>query len=221
MLKRLLTNTVGSLVFSKATVVSNVEIEKRFKHMVLQAPGFVFGNAGDKIQLMLRNGSRTYTPMNSAPGRLEILCFIHDEYQNSVGAKWAREAKAGDEMLFFGPRKSIALSPAHQMLVGDETSIAIAQNAQQLNPSMRFVFEATSKYEFESVLRQFKIVNARVVERSANQAHWPEMGRIVSQETRGDVVFTGNAKMIQFLKKSVRARSTVKPYWAPGKKGLD
>ena len=63
---------------------------------------------GDKVQVVLEGGTRTYTPFafDPAKGTFDLLVYAHGD---TPGAAWGRAAKAGQRIHVFGPRGSIAL----------------------------------------------------------------------------------------------------------------
>ncbi len=219
MIQSLINATIGRLVFSQARVVGASILSPSFKRIVIEARGLGVALPGDKVQLMLPQGSRTYTPIHSKPGSFELLCFLH---HTGPGSEWASTAREGSEVLVFGPRASLSIPATPTLFVGDETSVALAVAAQRESDQHAFVFESSVAAELEGVLAALTINRAIVIEKKDHPLHCQRMDEAIvhQRQNRLTVAFTGNAKTIQALQKTAPVR-LAKPYWAPGKRGLD
>ncbi|UFW52624.1 MULTISPECIES: siderophore-interacting protein [Bradyrhizobium] len=191
-------------------------------------------NAGQKIQVAMRAGlsARTYTPMSweASSGRTRLLAFIHGV---GPGSRWVSGLREGDTCQLFGPRRSLDLTglEAPIVLFGDETSFGLAaalRDNLQAGGALH-MFETTDVAESRRVLEAISLGEARLIARSADDAHLAaveaEMLRIAANGAR--FILTGKASSIQRISRALKAagvassRIKAKAYWAPGKTGLD
>ncbi|MGO1068555.1 siderophore-interacting protein [Lysobacter sp. CA199] len=187
---------------------------------------------GDKVQLKLDGGlqTRTYTPIEFDPvaGRMRILAYCHGA---GPGSDWARGAAAGQVRSLFGPRSSLNLQNLASCTVvfGDETSFALAAALMREEPGLRCVFEVGSVPRARRVLDELGLDAARLIERRGDDAHLDETLETIrrSAEIRTSFVLTGRAPAIQRIARALKAQGLgtgplrIKPYWAPGRTGLD
>lgn len=212
----------GRFLFRVVTV-TQVERIGRFVRIdasgdSLRTAGFI---AGDKVQVFLPDiGMRTYTPLRwSLEGTTSFLVFAHGA---GPGSRWANEVKAGDEVSFFGPRRSIDVREVAEPLVvfGDETSVALSLALANAKPERRVtaVLEVEDPLEVRGALAACgSLVDARLVSRGALEAAAREVA-----STGAFPLFTGRAASIQTVKRFVGPQqSKTKAYWADGKTGLD
>jgi ferric-chelate reductase (NADPH) len=219
MLKHMIQSTVGRFIFSQGRISRVDVLTPHFRLLSLDVPGWAPADPGDKLQIMLSNGSRAYTPMNAGQGSVELLAFLHKQ---GPGSQWASAVRAGDTVLTFGPRRSLRFPAESTVFVGDETSVALAVNAQKQNPKHQFIFEASDASELRQVLAACGLEASLVVQKEPQGGHCALLKSALKERLNPHacVVFTGNARTIQALKKDT-PKSLVKPYWAPGKRGMD
>lgn len=190
---------------------------------------------GDKVQIQLGGWvQRTYTPLDwdAAAGRARLLVHLQGD---GPGTQWARNLRAGDACVVFGPRKSIDLTrcAASALLFGDETSFGLAAALLRAvrPPSVHLLFEVSSLALVQPALAHLGLGGAELGVRAANDAHLATLEEQLLARVRGQattsVVLTGHAGSIQRLRKRLRqarvepSRLQVKAYWATGKTGLD
>ena len=159
-----------------------------------------------------------------------MLVFLHGK---GPGCTWARDIKVGDTCAFFGPHRSLELSrlKGPLALFGDETCFGLALAIRDGLPEMelRCVFEVSDLAESQQVLDTLNLSGAMLIERVPDGSHLvqaiAEMSRLAKAGYEN--ALTGNARSIQQLLKALKSvpvessRLSVKPYWAPGKTGLD
>ncbi|XXF77172.1 siderophore-interacting protein [Myxococcaceae bacterium GXIMD 01537] len=236
-IKRVLGDVIGKVLFKELTIERVHDVAPRFRRIdltseSLRGTGFT---PGDKLQVMLDDGPRTYTPFSfdGARGALSLLVHVHGD---TSGARWGRSAAPGDRLRAFGPRGAIPLPSFEGPLVlfGDETSFATGRVLHELRgASLRaaFVFEVASREESRTALAYLGLPEEGLVERRPDDAHLAEVAERVSSALAAhpgsQLVLTGKGPSIQALRAALKARSVnaagqkVKAYWAPGKRGLD
>jgi ferric-chelate reductase (NADPH) len=247
-LKKMIVTALG--LHRALTVESIADIAPSFRLCVLtgEALRSAAFAPGDKLQVMLDAGARTYTPFafDATLGRLSLLVHLHDS--NAPGATWGRRLAKGAQVPVFGPRSSLPLASlsGHVVLFGDETSFGVARALRDhlgdpsislddtaRSPSDRcdFVFEVSSADESSRALRELGLSNDALVQRAAGDAHLTEVDQRVREallrHPGSHLVLTGKAQSIQHIRAQLKASSValagqrVKAYWAPGKRGLD
>jgi NADPH-dependent ferric siderophore reductase len=186
--------------------------------------------AGDKVQAFLPGGGmRTYTPLHWSGGSTSLLVFRHGE---GPGAAWAGGLGEGDEVGFFGPRRSVDVSAVEGPLVvfGDETSLAVAVALSRARPqrTVTAVLEVGEVSEARAALDGVgALLDVHLVRRREAAAHLPEVvEHLRASLSAGDGfgIFSGRAASVQAVKRGLAGlefSSKTKAYWAEGKRGLD
>jgi NADPH-dependent ferric siderophore reductase len=223
--KALLGAVAGRFLFRHGEVTRVARLGERFVRV--DVAGAELAGApfvpGDKAQVFLPGiGMRTYTPITWADvGSTWFIGFLHGD---GPGARWLREARAGDAVAFLGPRRSIDVRDVDGPLVllGDETSLALAVSLTRARPerAVRVVLEAEAPEEVREVARQLEIELALVAVKGDIAA----LDRVLGEQLEGGAtpVISGCAATIQALKRGRRgAGGKTKAYWAAGKRGLD
>ena len=134
--------------------IAGIEVlSPRFRSIALEGDALkgLAWNVGQKIQVAMGSGlsARTYTPMSwdAENGRTTLLAFAHG---SGPGSRWASSLQEGDMCRFFGPRRSLDLSPGETptVLFGDETSFGLASALRESRPAggTIYVFEVCLLY---------------------------------------------------------------------------
>ncbi|MFO0678789.1 MAG: siderophore-interacting protein [Polyangiaceae bacterium] len=193
--------------------------------------------ASEKVQIFLPGvGMRTYTPIdhNAALGRMSLFTFVHG---GGPGSEWARTVKKDDTFRFFGPRRSISfaeLSATPIVFFGDETSLATIRavaSERRTEDGVAAVCEARDKGAAEAVLRgPLGLVGPEVIQKLDGGAHLDavvaRLASMVEARPGARLVLTGCSESIVHVRRGLASRGItaigkVKPYWAPGRVGLD
>lgn len=215
--------------------VTNVEaLEADFRLITLQGEALkrCAWSPGDKVQIKLDGGlqTRTYTPieLDARNGSMRILAYCHGD---GPGSEWMSNASIGEMRSLFGPRGSLDLQnlASCTVLFGDETSFALAVALQREEPGLRCVFEVVSPMRARRALDALGIERARLIERRTDDSHLDEAFDSIRRnaETRTSFVVTGRAPAVQRIGRAIKAEGLatgplrIKPYWAPGRTGLD
>jgi len=230
-------DSLKKLVFREVSVAGFQELSASFKRLDLE--GESLKNAryapGDKVQLALAAGARTYSPFgwDAARGKMSLLIYLHGE---TTSVSWAKGVAESERLYVFGPRSSLALASLTGPLVlfGDETSFGVARALLESRPranDLGFVFEASRPDEAHAALDALQLPKDSVVERTSDESHLAtvedRLRAALMRSPSSHLVFTGKAHSIQTLRKALKARpvphasQTVKAYWSPGKRGLD
>ena len=163
------------------------------------------------------------------PIRLTTGAYAHS---SGPGAEWFRDIDAADSLQLFGPRRSITPPAAGErvVLVGDETSIALAAALNAHGVELSSVFETRHPEVLPQVLDHFGL-SAEIVPaaQGPDRAELLERARSLVAGTPAPqrLVVTGDAATVHALKRGSRtwpsppAAFTGKAYWATGRTGLD
>lgn len=171
---------------------------------------------------------RTYTVWGYDGNALELQVFDHGV---GPGARWARELKAGTEVMFKAPegRFTVREGAAGHLFIGEETaSVAIGATTRSLGGQYRALVEVGNSAD------QLPI-NGDVewIERGAAAACDPKRltDAVASLEgiKPGSVAYiAGEAKTCQAIRRHLlhdrgwpRRDIVVKSFWTPGRRGMD
>lgn len=229
-----LESLVNSLLLKRTRVRAVEALGEHFRliDLVGDDPAALKFQPGDKVQVRVAPWTmRTFTPLvnvtsdpAAAPaGSLRLLVFHHAA--TPAGA-WVRALSTGDEVEFFGPRRSIpleTLSGPHA-LFGDETSVGVAQALHTCAGHHRSYLETDHPAELREVLERLQMHETTVVQRERADEHLGELAQQL-RALAGALVFTGKAQSIQALRAHLGAEkrriAKTKAYWSVGKVGLD
>jgi NADPH-dependent ferric siderophore reductase len=233
----LLERTITRLLMRPARVSGVTSLSDTFRLIELQGEALKDCTwlPGDKIQVKLDGGliTRTYTPIDwdLKSGTTLIVAFGHAA---GPGSEWSRSVIEGADRQLFGPRRSLNLDDiaSPTILFGDETSFGLAlalDTHGEPGATRHFIFEVNDRRESTSVMSRLGLTAATYVERRPGDAHLHEicdaMVRFAQPECT--IVLSGKASSIQHVNRTLKAKGfgarqfRTKPYWAPGKVGLD
>jgi len=229
--------SLKKLIFREVQVTGFQDLSAGFRRLDLSGDSLRGARCapGDKVQLALEHGPRTYSPFawDGVRGAMSLLLYRHGD---TSSVRWANGVADGERLYVFGPRGSLGpgASSGPLVLFGDETSFGVARallDARGFESELCFVFEGSGRNELSSVLAALQLPGAALIERREDERHLAEVEErlraalTLSPESR--LVLTGKAQSIQTLRKSLKARPVphagqiVKAYWSPGKRGLD
>lgn len=224
------------MLMKQARVVEVEPVAEGFRLMTLESSAFraVSWLPGQKLQIAMGSAfvARTFTPIewDRAAGRTRILGYAHG---NGPGSAWVCDTQPGDACDVFGPRASLDVShvTGRCVVLGDETSIGLAYalNRQAPGSSLPGLFEVNALATTRDVLTRLDLDGAELFERAANDAHMDDIERRLPMlaDAGAAFVLTGRASFIQRVRRVLKvldvppSRLMTKPYWAPGKTGLD
>jgi NADPH-dependent ferric siderophore reductase len=172
------------------------------------------GEPGDKVQVLLPGDDvRTYSPFawsdeGDARG-FSLLVFLHGD---TPATRWARALRAGDAVRFVGPQRALRLPEGPVLVVGDETSLAVAASYADSRPGQ--VAALLEGDVPDAVLADLGL-RATVCAPGASAAR---LG-----DHRGVVGITGSAALIQRTRAALAGRGEVrvKAHWIEGRAGID
>jgi NADPH-dependent ferric siderophore reductase len=224
-------------LFMKQARVTEVEpVAEGFRLITLESPAFkgVAWTPGQKVQIAMGSAfvARTFTPIewDAGAGRTRILGYAHGD---GPGSAWIRDSALGAECDVFGPRASLDIPDAAsiRVVLGDETSIGLAYALSRHFPrdTLHCLLEVNRAATAREVLEWMDLDAVDVFERAETEAHLADIERRLPALAAAGATFvlTGNAASIQRQGRALKAlgvprpRLLSKPYWAPGRVGLD
>ncbi|HEY1101709.1 MAG TPA: siderophore-interacting protein, partial [Myxococcota bacterium] len=130
-LKALFGQTIAPLLCTSGQLVAVDALGPRFVRIVVKGPDIRAADfhPGDKVQALLADGEfRTWTPFAAVDDTVSFVVFAHGD-ASTPSARFAKTAKVGDTVSYFGPRGSLPIADVDgpAVLVGDETAFAVAR----------------------------------------------------------------------------------------------
>lgn len=211
----------SKIALERATVVARQEIGG-FARLLLTCDmqGLT---AGMKVQLLLPSTDmRTYTPIPTPEG----IVLLGWKHASGPGADWMTNAQVGEELPFLGPQRSLQLEAGPVIVVGDETSLAVAASfGYERTGNVRAVIQSAAPADVKEAAASVGFhdvslitpgdINATVQAVVAHQSAFPN----------AVVALTGGSELVIAVRNALRhagiTNIKTKTYWVPGKSGLD
>lgn len=220
-LKGRLVKVLGSAFLSSASVASVDDVGAGFRRIVLRSDARPA--AGTKLQLLLPSDDmRTYSPVTTDAG-IELLGFKNAP---GPGGTWVRQVKSGDALRFVGPQRSLELPPGPVIVVGDETSVAVAWSFEVARPGqVHAVIEAGDEGDVRAAADAVGLKQTTVVRRGDVDGAVKAVLAARAASPSASIGLTGGSVMLVAARTALREKGErdlrVKTYWVPGRSGLD
>jgi NADPH-dependent ferric siderophore reductase len=216
-----LVRLLGGVLLRNGTIVEATHVGG-FRRVVLRADGPTPA-AGMKLQMLLPSDDmRTYTPVASPEG----IVLLGWTQARGPGARWMVDATEGDQVRFIGPQRSLELPPGPVILVGDETSVAVAASfAVQRPGQVQAVFQVGSISEVHVAAESVGVEPLDVLRRGATDRTIEAVAAAHTATPDATIALTGGSELVLAVRRGLRERGVrqlkTKTYWVPGKHGLD
>jgi NADPH-dependent ferric siderophore reductase len=242
------TRKLSDRVFTRATVSEVEPVAARMRRIRLAGSGVASLSPlpGQQLRIvvndlfsrkalrsMFRNVLRTYSVWDHIPrvGTVDLCVLDHGD---GPGARWSRQVRAGNEVLFGGPEGQFTLQhAAYHLFVGEETAqVAFGAMLRALPPqaTVRGVIEVDEEAD-RLPLAHGKGISWLSRHGASAEYSATLIGSLRSLELPpepGHAYIAGEAKtctaarrhLIQDRGWPARSIST-KPFWASGKRGLE
>lgn len=174
---------------------------------------------------------RTYTVWDYRDDRLELIVFDHGD---GPGAEWGRTAKPGDELMLMRPQGDfVTARAAYHVFAGEETAQVAYGVMMRALPADAQVF---ARLEVESPDERLPMDPKWDVDWTYRQGRSAASSESLVEAVRGlelpaepgRAYLAGEARTIQMIRRHLveergwaRRDVVTKPFWAPGRKGLD
>lgn len=184
---------------------------------------------GQQVRVAVGEGltMRTYSIWRYDPEGAVELCVM-DHPGDGPGARWGRSATVGDRVRMRKPEGTFALWPdaAHHVFIGEETaSVAFGAMLRALPDGARI----SGCVETETAADRLPLPHSdrlNWVVRSGTSL--PDAVRHLAPEPGGIAYVAGEARTVQRVRQALvreggwdRRAVLTKPFWTPGKRGLE
>ncbi|GAA0958836.1 siderophore-interacting protein [Actinocorallia libanotica] len=222
------------LVRGAATAVEDAG--GRWRRVRLEGVGGLDWKPGQHVRVQVgelslraaRDLLRTYSVWDYDGDALELRVFGHGE---GPGARWAQELKPDTQVMFKAPEGGFTVregAPGH-LFVGEETaSVAFGAMMRSLDGKARAVVEAGDTADRLPLDGDVAWLD-RGTDSAFDSARLVEAVASLEGITPGTVAYlAGEAKTCQAVKRHLlhdrdwpRRDIVVKPFWTPGRRGMD
>ncbi|MFK7988702.1 MAG: hypothetical protein AB8I08_21965, partial [Sandaracinaceae bacterium] len=166
--------------------------------------------------------ARTYSPIASPDG----MVLLGWKHAGGPGARWISEVTTGDEVQFLGPQRSLELPPGPVVLVGDETSVAVAAALEAERPGLvHAVIEADDEVGVRAAAASVGLHELVVLPRGDRNVTAAMVIAKRLEHPSAAVALTGGSQSVIHIRDALRVAKVpdvkTKPYWIPGRTGLD
>ncbi|MFD5540546.1 siderophore-interacting protein [Streptomyces sp. NPDC127079] len=170
---------------------------------------------------------RTYSVWRYDPSGVVELCVL-DHPEGGPGARWGHTVEPGEQVRLRGPEGTFTLRPeaAHHVFVGDETaSVAFGAMLAALPREA----EVSGCVETRTAADRLPLPRAdRLDWTLRGGASLAEAVRRLAPEPGGTAYVAGEARAVQAVRRVLvqeagwdRRAVLTKPFWTPGKKGME
>lgn len=246
-----LIGTLRDAVFLSATVSEIEELTPRMRRIRFSGPRLrglrwtpgqhirlqVAGMLESVLRLHPHDALRTYSVYDADPefGSLDIVMLDHDGAPNAItpARRWSSTASIGDPVHITRPQGNLVIRPdaPYHVFAGEETaSVAFAAMLRSLPPTAEVhgVIEAANEADHLRLPRALTPVE-RGEAPAANSAVLADALRSLQLPDRpGAAYLAGEARTIQTLRKILitergwdRRQIRTKPFWTPGRTGME
>lgn len=225
-----LLNPVLDLVTLRSTVTLAEPIAARMRRLRVES-GQLAGldvRPGQQVRVLVAGLTlRTYSIWRYDPSGAVELCVL-DHSEGGPGAAWGRGVAVGEQVRLRRPEGSFTLrsDAAHHVFVGEETaSVAFGAMLEALPEGAR----VSGCVETETAADRLPLRHAdRLDWLTRDGGSLPDRVRELAPEPGGIAYVAGEARTVQAVRQVLlrelgwdRRSVLTKPFWAPGKKGLE
>ncbi|MFD8817575.1 siderophore-interacting protein [Streptomyces sp. NPDC059627] len=225
-----LLNPVLDLLTLRGTVTEAEQITARMRRLRIDGDQLAGLDVrpGQQVRVLVAGLTlRTYSVWRYDPSGVVELCVL-DHSEGGPGARWGRTVEAGEPVRLRRPEGTFTLRPdaAHHVFVGDETA-AVAFGA---------MLAALPEEALISGCVETDTAADRLPLHHAERLDWllraetslPEAVRRLVPEPGGVAYVAGEARAVQAVRKVLvqeagwdRRAVLTKPFWTPGKRGME
>lgn len=204
----------------RATVVSAQQIGE-FRRLVMRCKVESIA-PGSKVQLLLPSDDvRTYSPLQAPEG----MILLGWTGTIGPGASWLAKAREGDEVPYLGPKRSLDLPSGPVILVGDETSVAMAASYEGERPGQVKAIIQSHSSSIGEASESLGLAAVDVVAPGDTNATVDQVLAALRAWPQATVALTGGSDLVVSVRETLRTGDVsaikTKAYWIRGKQGLD
>ncbi|WP_089099323.1 siderophore-interacting protein [Streptomyces hyaluromycini] len=225
-----LLNPVLDLLTLRGTVTEAEQITARMRRLRIDGEQLAGLDVrpGQQVRVLVTGLTlRTYSVWRYDPSGVVELCVL-DHSEGGPGARWGRTVEAGEPVRLRRPEGTFTLRPdaAHHVFVGDETAaVAFGAMLAALPEEARI----SGCVETETAADRLPLPHAERLDwvlRAGTSL--PEAVRRLAPEPGGVAYVAGEARAVQAVRKVLvqeagwdRRAVLTKPFWTPGKRGME
>ncbi|GAB3983222.1 siderophore-interacting protein [Actinoallomurus acanthiterrae] len=214
-------------LFVRGTVADVDQITRRMRRITVTAPGLSW-TPGQQIRVAADGllTRRTYSVWDYDGSSLELCVLDHGD---GPGARWARTVRPGDDVVFGGPEGGFVTRPSpYHLFAGEETAaVAFGPMVRALDDAPAYgVIEADAPDDRLPVDLTWRYREGAPAASSATLV--AAVRDLDLPDEPGTAYVAGEARTVQAVRDHlVRERGwprrsvLTKPFWTPGKKGLE
>ncbi|MFF4112276.1 siderophore-interacting protein [Streptomyces sp. NPDC001714] len=225
-----LLNPVLDLLTLRGTVTEAEQITARMRRLRIdgdQLAGLDV-SPGQQVRVLVTGLTlRTYSVWRYDPSGVVELCVL-DHAEGGPGAQWGRTVGKGEQVRLRRPEGTFTLRPdaAHHVFVGDETAaVAFGAMLAALPEGARI----SGCVETETAADRLPLTHAERLDWVLRtETSLPEAVRRLAPPPGGVAYVAGEARAVQAVRKVLvqeagwdRRAVLTKPFWTPGKRGME
>ncbi|MEU9447447.1 siderophore-interacting protein [Streptomyces sp. NPDC048277] len=225
-----LLNPVLDLLTLRGTVTEAEQITARMRRLRIDGDQLAGLDVrpGQQVRVLVAGLTlRTYSVWSYDPSGVVELCVL-DHAEGGPGSEWGRTVGTGEQVRLRKPEGTFTLRPeaAHHVFVGDETaSVAFGAMLAALPEEA----QVSGCVETETAADRLPLAHGERIDwvlRGGSSL--PEAVRRLAPEPGGIAYVAGEARAVQAVRKVLvqeagwdRRAVLTKPFWTPGKKGME
>ncbi|MFJ3893296.1 siderophore-interacting protein [Streptomyces sp. NPDC090083] len=225
-----LLNPVLDLVTLRATVTAAEQITDRMRRLRIEGDALAGLDVrpGQQVRVLVTGLTlRTYSVWRHDPSGVVELCVL-DHSEGGPGARWGKSVGVGEQVRLRKPEGTFTLRPdaSHHVFVGEETaSVAFAAMLDALPEEARI----SGCVETETAADRLPMAHSdRLDWLTRGGTSLPDAVRELAPEPGGIAYVAGEARTVQQVRQVLvrdlgwdRRAVLTKPFWAPGKRGME
>ncbi|MEV5773858.1 siderophore-interacting protein [Streptomyces antimycoticus] len=226
-----LLDPVLDLLMLRGTVTEAEPIAARMRRLRIEGDTLAGLDVrpGQQVRVLVGSGltRRTYSVWRYDPSGAVELCVL-DHAEAGPGARWGRSVQVGERVRLGKPEGSFTLRPeaAHHVFVGEETaSVPFGAMLAALPPGAR----VSGCVETETAADRLPLPHSdRLNWLTRGSASLPDAIRRLAPAPGGIAYVAGEARTVQRVRQVLvreggwdRRAVLTKPFWAPGKRGME
>ncbi|MEU6554015.1 siderophore-interacting protein [Streptomyces sp. NPDC046915] len=226
-----LLDPVLDLLMLRGTVTATEPIAARMRRLRIEGDALagLEVRPGQQVRVLVGGGltRRTYSVWRYEPAGAVELCVL-DHPGAGPGARWGRTAELGDQVRLGRPEGSFVLrrDAAHHVFVGEETAcVAFGAMLAALPQDAR----VSGCVETSTAADRLPLAHAdRLDWQKRGGTSLPEAVRRLAPGPGGVAYVAGEARTVQAVRQVLvreagwdRRAVLTKPFWAPGRRGLE
>jgi len=225
-----LLNPVLDLVTLRATVTAAEPITARMRRLRIESDALTGLDVrpGQQVRVLVTGLTlRTYSVWRYEPSGAVELCVL-DHSEGGPGGRWGKSVGIGEQVRLRKPEGTFTPRPdaSHHVFVGEETaSVAFGAMLAALPEGAR----VSGAVETESAADRLPLAHSeRLNWLTRGGTSLPDAVQHLALEPGGIAYVAGEARTVQQVRQVLvrelgwdRRSVLTKPFWAPGKKGME